>query len=220
MILSCWYQKLLHWIAPPYCMKCKRFIDERIGLCKVCLRDVNPIASTVLDITRLVNMKVFAISKYEDPIRSLILKKSWGDISASVALGNLMWQLTDTAHVPFDCVIPVPLHWRRYAWRGYNQSEEMARVIADISGRPLLNVVRRTKYGPFQAHIKAKDRHGNVRDSFELCDGAKQALANKHVLLVDDLMTTGATLRSVARLLLFSGARGVRVTAVVASRTG
>lgn len=213
-------QRLLHHFSPPFCIKCRSFLDERLGLCDPCLSQLHSITSTHLSLTRTREIKVFALARYEDPIKSLILKKSHGDISAAVALGHLTARFIQNLNVDFDCVVPVPLHWRRYAWRGYNQAEEMARVIAQRSGRPLINAVKRVRYGPFQARVASDARDDNVRNAFVLSAGAKEALIGKRILLVDDLMTTGATLRAVSRSLLFLLGLGSGVRTGTCGRRG
>lgn len=115
-------------------------------------------------------------------------------------------------------VVPIPLHWRRFLWRGYNQSEALARGLAGKLGlayRPA--ALRRIRHTPFQTLQTRAGRRDNVRGVFRA--GKRGKLHGLHVLLVDDVMTTGATLHEAARALRRGGAARVSV-AVLARAHG
>ena len=98
-----------------------------------------------------------------------------------------------------ECIVPVPLHWQRRWKRGYNQSEQLARGIAEVTGLPLLNKhIRRIRNNPTQTHKTAEERFENVKYLFHL----RRPIPYSHVLLVDDVLTTGATLMSCAEAIL------------------
>jgi ComF family protein len=99
-----------------------------------------------------------------------------------------------------DCIIPVPLHPRRRRSRGYNQAQLIAHRLAKKSGKSLINPVARIRDTEQQTRMTATDRQSNVRGAFAL--RKPRLIEGKHVLIVDDVMTTGATLQSVARTLL------------------
>jgi ComF family protein len=109
-----------------------------------------------------------------------------------------------------DAVLPVPLHWRRKALRGFNQAMELAQPLARSLSLPLLRNVRRTRATPFQSGLDAAERTRNLRCAFVLRRACKRA----HILIVDDVITTGATTRALAKLLLASGVTKVSVLAV------
>ena len=112
-----------------------------------------------------------------------------------------------------DLVAPVPLHPSREMERGFNQSALLAFHIAALVRAPLqTDALRRTKPTPSQTGMSRKERIANVRGAFQ----ATGPLATAHVLLVDDVCTTGATLAACARVLRRAGVG--RVTAVVATR--
>ncbi|MBI2052617.1 MAG: ComF family protein [Candidatus Sungbacteria bacterium] len=108
-----------------------------------------------------------------------------------------------------DIIIPIPLHPRRLRERGFNQSRLIAEKIAEITGQPIIeNAVRRKIYRQPQMEIKNRaSRIKNARNMFECVQ--HQMLDNKVVLLVDDVATTGATLKECARALKSSGAARV-----------
>lgn len=114
-----------------------------------------------------------------------------------------------------DCVVPLPMHGRALRERGFNQAVEIARPLARAWQLPLcLDAARRLRDGPPQATLAGAARRRNVRGAFE-ADG--RFFAGRSVLVVDDVMTTGATLEAFARELKRAGA--IRVENVVVART-
>jgi ComF family protein len=113
-----------------------------------------------------------------------------------------------------DVLIPMPLANERLRERGFNQSQEIARRLAKITGLPLLpQACRRVRHTPPQAALPWRERAKNIRNAF-VCDAD---VSGKHVAVVDDVMTTGATLNELARNLKHAGA--ARVTGLIAART-
>jgi ComF family protein len=113
-----------------------------------------------------------------------------------------------------DVLIPMPLANERLRERGFNQSQEIARHLAKTSGLPLLpQACRRVRHTLPQAALPWKERAKNIRNAF-VCDAD---VAGKHVAVVDDVMTTGASLNELARNLKRAGA--ARVTGLIAART-
>lgn len=99
-----------------------------------------------------------------------------------------------------DAIVPLPLHWVRQWGRHYNQSHYIAEGIAQVTGLPVLTrVVRRVRNNPSQTRLTASQRMKNTEGLFQLVH--PEAVAGKHILLVDDVMTTGATLTSCAQAL-------------------
>lgn len=170
----------------------------------------------MLPITSTKSAKVFAAAAYQEPIKSLIVAKSWSDNVASKQLADLMWERTDLRFHSFDYLVPVPLHWSRLAKRGFNQSDEIAKVLARLSGKNVANIVKRTKKTLFQSGLNPEQRHDNVAQSFALVNGDLMLYKDKHLVIVDDLLTTGATVRAVAHILL--RLKPASIAVVVASR--
>jgi ComF family protein len=106
-------------------------------------------------------------------------------------------------------VAPVPIHWRRRFWRGFNQSDLLAEAMAEELGLPCrLELLRRVRYTPRQALLPRERRADNVRGAFALSDNVSAGeLSGLGVLLVDDVVTTGSTIDACARALLDAGAR-------------
>ncbi len=113
-----------------------------------------------------------------------------------------------------DCIVPMPLHPARLAQRGHNQSLELARRVADRLDIPLLpNACLRVRDTPPQSELKWKEREKNMRKAFRCTED----FSGKHVAMVDDVMTSGASLNALALALRRAGAR--EVSAWVIART-
>jgi ComF family protein len=205
-----------HLIAPPFCSYCKDFLSERAILCIECQEKIDPIVSVQIPITKTYKLTVLAISDYQEPLKSLILAKSRGDIVVSRQLGHLIWDHTYFKHMPCDYIVPVPLHWLRYAKRGYNQAEEIATVLAEYRSVPVEGIIKRTKHTSFQSSLSYEMRLPNVKEAFALNTSNYERYHNKHLVLVDDLMTTGSTLASCAKIML--QLKPASITAVVVCR--
>jgi ComF family protein len=117
-------------------------------------------------------------------------------------------------HLPLsldaDVVVPIPLHRERLRWRGFNQAVPLARAIAAARGRPVDPfALTRQRPTPPQVGLGAGDRRRNVRGAFAVRD--RERVRGRTVLLVDDVMTTGATAHECAHVLRRAGARAVDV---------
>ncbi len=121
-------------------------MQKRTVFCDECIPLITPVVSVVLPITKKYSMKVFAVSAYKPPLKSLILAKGRSDIVASRELGQLIWDRTYIKHAPIDYFVPIPLHWTRFAKRGFNQAEEMAKVLSQQSSKPVEPLLKRLRY--------------------------------------------------------------------------
>lgn len=109
-----------------------------------------------------------------------------------------------------DAILPVPLHWRRRWFRGFNQAVEIATPVAKRLGAPLVGNVHRIRATPFQSGLSARERTKNLQSAFVV----RGALRFQHVLIVDDVITTGTTVRQVASVLKRAGVEKVSALAV------
>jgi ComF family protein len=111
----------------------------------------------------------------------------------------------------FDAVVPVPLYWRKQWERGFNQAELLARHVAKHRGIPVLNALRRKRATATQAGLASAGRRRNVAGAFVLRSAPKPdpRLAGKKILLIDDVMTTGATASACATALKRGGAQSI-----------
>jgi ComF family protein len=155
--------------------------------------------------------------RYHHALRHLIHAFKYdGRRFLSRPLADLLRQQCGSVLSSADAVVPVPLHrWRRVR-RGFNQSDDLAREL----GLPVWRVLRRVRLGVPQAGLPASSRQVNVRGAFALRRGrATRRLHATTVVLVDDVMTTGATARECSRILLEAGVRDVRVVTVARAST-
>lgn len=211
---------ILQFFYPSRCRSCSVLVPPTEFLCLSCLSLVKPVVSLYMPVTKKQVLKVYAAGAYQDPLRSLVLKKLGSDILASKQLGAFMVNMIPFNVIPCDVLVPVPLHWTRYAGRGYNQATEMARVIGKSVNAPVIPLLARHKRTVFQSRLTSDERQENVADAFTVSWRYqwfnKQSLQGKHIVIVDDLYTTGATVKSVARALLPFQPQSI--TAVVACR--
>lgn len=186
-------------IAPPVCYVCSVYLVRRTILCDSCDIQILPIAPKLIRINSHYTMIIHAISRYDDPIKQMILAKHGQNHIILKGLAELMWQKTILKNLTIDCFVPIPLHWTRRIKRGFNQAELFARHLALLKKVPVYTIVQRKKRTEYQAKLEKTAKKENVKDAFIIKNG--ELLINKHVLLIDDLCTTGSTAVEIAKLL-------------------
>lgn len=203
-------------VSPAFCVNCTRDLKKRVIFCIDCHALIQPIVSYSMIITPCYQMPIFAIGDYKDPLKKLVMKKYYGDFIGIRQLGRLIWSLTTIRYMHFDYIIPVPLHWVRQIRRGFNQAQEISIELGKASGIPIANaILQRTRYTTSQSKINRSFRRLNVHNAFTLIH-SNADFRDKQLLIVDDVMTTGATLHAVARELIKLKPKSI--SAVVACR--
>lgn len=187
-------------IAPPICYVCKKDMKHRSILCSVCDRQIIPVAPKQFKINSAYTMSVHAIARYDEPLKKLVLAKHRSDHVLLEGLGQLMWEKTALPYIVVDCFVPIPLHWTRRFKRGFNQAELLAQALSKKSQAPVFNILNRVKKTQYQARLEKEDRNVNVKNAFEL-KNYPESLQGKHVMLVDDLCTTGSTAIEAAKVI-------------------
>jgi len=169
--------------------------DDRLPRCGACRVDPPPFTHA------------FCPLQYRFPVDRLLPRfKFHGDLAAGDLLATLMQWPVDPGDLP-HALLPVPLHRSRLRSRGYDQALELARALARGLQLPLhADALRRCRATRAQTELGAIERKLNVRDAFVLRPGLALPA---HVALVDDVMTTGATLAECARVLLAGGVQRV-----------
>jgi ComF family protein len=116
-----------------------------------------------------------------------------------------------------DALVPVPLHWRRHWARRFNQSALLSEIVAETSGVPVAyRALKRVKATPQQVGLSQSARAQNVQGAFRVPPDGKADVAGRRLILVDDVLTSGATMDACARALLRAGA--AQVDALVFAR--
>jgi ComF family protein len=226
---------LIDTIWPPRCLACTAATATAQGLCPACWGDTHFIAGTVCgrcgvplhgeagaeDVCESCTRHPPAWDRgaaalvYAGAGRRMVLALKHGDRLDTV--GPLAgWMATAGRDLLPDAglIAPVPLHWRRLLRRRYNQSAELARRLARLSGRPFAAdlLTRRRATAPQDGGRDA--RAANQAAAFALTPRHAAAVRGRRVLLVDDVLTSGATLSACADTLRAAGAAGVDVLAL------
>lgn len=198
----CWGQ--LAFIGAPHCACCGlpfAFEVEPDAMCGDCVRQ-EPVFG-----------RARAALHYDDASRPLVLAFKHGDgTHAAPALGRWMAQAAGDLARDADLIVPVPLHRWRLFRRRYNQSALLAQTLARLVDRPVsAGILMRKRKTPSQGGLSRSGRIANVRGAFAIAGRQAEGLSGRRVLLVDDVMTTGATLSECARILRRGGAADVDV---------
>jgi len=153
---------------------------------------------------------------YRFPWDGLITSmKFHGHSEAAGLLASLLRPMLQAQAEPVDLVLPVPLSDLRLRERGFNQAWELARRLARWHGAPARHdVLLRVRDTAHQLGLDAEQRARNLRHAFLVAPAQRQRLRGRHVALVDDVMTTGATAEEAARTLLAAGAASVALWVV------
>lgn len=207
----------LRFVADPQCVSCgiplpvTDLSGENIALnCADCLTDPPPF-------TRARSALV-----YDDASRRLILGFKHADQTYAVKTFVPWLKRAGADFWPIDpLLVPVPLHRWRLLRRRYNQAAILAHGLARDTGLPCIpDMLLRTRATPTQGYMKAKDRAQNVRRAFCINERHKSRLKERHVVLIDDVLTTGATVRECAEVLLKAGALSVNILTIARTVKG
>ncbi len=151
----------------------------------------------------------YSFGAYEGVLRELIHLYKYGKVRTLAGpLSRLLAQALPRDEA-FDATVPVPLYWRRRLQRGFNQAELLARGLSRRTGIPVLRALGRVRPTPTQAGLSNNARRQNMVRAFR-----SRSVQGKRILLIDDVMTTGATAASCAQALKQAGARRVALLTV------
>lgn len=194
---ACWSE--LPWLAAPCCEQCAHPLAAP-GVCGRCIAD-----PPHFDV-------VVAASRYQFPVDGLIQSCKYGGRLATIrALAAMLDRCRPEQP---DLIVPMPLSPQRLRERGFNQALELARAVAQTVNAPVdAGLCLKTRETPPQTRLPWKERRKNIRGAFVVLGD----LTGRHVVVIDDVMTTGATLNELARNLKRAGAASV--TGWVIART-
>lgn len=213
---------LYRFTYPSFCHQCNDLIEQDTLFCGPCALTLPTIASITLPLSKKASFSVHALSSYDGVLRKLILQKNNGRWRNFKALAHLTAEHIKIDNFNPECIIPVPLHWSRVLWRGYNQSSILANEYGKIWNVPVFDGLERSRKTSLQSTLDKEARTLNVKKAFEIkkkrMDLVQHYITNKHVVLVDDVMTTGATLTEIAQLI--QRYQPAKITALVVCRVG
>jgi ComF family protein len=154
-----------------------------------------------------------AAVRYDDIARNMVHALKYGDrLDLAPVMARWMARAGADLLEDADIVAPVPLHWRRMWARRFNQSASLARLLAEPRGLQVsYTALKRVKATPQQVGLSKTERAANVQGAFRVDAAGKAEIARRRVVLVDDVLTSGATVDACARVLLRAGARQVDV---------
>lgn len=157
--------------------------------------------------------KARAAVRYDDVARALVHAFKYGDrLDLAPTMGRWMARAGQDVLAGADAIVPVPLHWRRLWARRFNQSAELTRAISGLSGVPAeFEALKRVKSTAQQVGLSKSERTDNVQGAFRVPEHGKALVRGRTLVLVDDVLTSGATVDACARALLRGRAREVRV---------
>jgi ComF family protein len=218
---------------PPLCPTCREPVAQHGGLCAACWSKLSFIAPPycarlgipfaydpgpgILSMEAIAAPPSYnrarAAARFDDTARSLIHALKYGDrIDLAPAAGRWMASAGRELLTEADALVPVPLHWRRLWARRFNQSAALAQAVSRESGVPVpADLLKRVKATPQQVGLSRTERAANVQGAFKVPPAAKGLVKGRRLVLVDDVITSGATAEACARALLRAGAANVDV---------
>ena len=219
---------IINLIFPVYCLICKKQLSYQTNtyLCDACKQKLTLINGKVCNkcgrpfingICGICREKQFCFSKarasgiYDGSVRKCIHLLKY---KKKTYLLNTLFEVfllpNSLDFLSCDLIVPVPLHWIREYSRGFNQAELIGKKISKRFNIPLSKTsLKRTRATPSQTGLSLKERTKNIKGAFSVRNSQK--LNGKRILLVDDVMTTGATVNECSRVLLQAGAREILV---------
>jgi ComF family protein len=224
---------LVDMLYPPLCLACTTVVGTPGSLCPQCWRGMRFIArpycerlgtpfavdigGPLLSPAAIADPPVFdkarAVAIHDGTARELVQRLKYNDrTELAPALAAMMAWAGAEVIASADVICPVPLHWTRAFRRRFNQSGLLARYIARLSARPLVaDLVTRRKRTRQQVGLSRNQRRENLQGAFVVRPERKADVAGRRVLLIDDVLTTGATANAAARALLRAGATQVDI---------
>lgn len=218
---------------PPLCPSCRDPVGDGGGLCASCWSKLSPIERPfceklgipfaydpgpgIYSMQAIADPPAYARARaavrYDDVARTIVHALKYGDrLDLAPVVARWMGRAGTELLSDADVILPVPLHWRRMWARRFNQSATLSKLLSDSSGVPAsFTALRRVKATPQQVGLSKSERATNVQGAFRVDPVGKAEIARRHVLLIDDVLTSGATVDACARALLRAGARQVDV---------
>lgn len=190
-----------HWLGSRTCEKCGKILDEtyRHRLCYDCRAFDHDFD------------KGFTCVQYGLYERGILMDYKYkGKSYIGKKLGDILYDRMALEDVQYDLIVPVPMHRKKQNQRGYNQAAVMARRFADRCERPCASeLLKRTRQTAPMKGLGAFERHENLRGALQVSPLNRYKIEGSHILLIDDIYTTGSTLDECSRVLHMAGAERV-----------
>jgi ComF family protein len=216
---------------PPTCLACRKPVADQGCLCAGCWTRMGFIerpycerlgtpfahapAGPLISADALAHPPAYdrarAVARFGEVARELVHLLKYGDrLDLARPLGRWMARAGAEVLSQADALVPVPLHWTRLWWRRFNQSAALATAISEISGVPLQpRLLVRRHATPPQVGKTRRERARNVQGAFAVPEADRAEVRGRRIVLVDDVITSGATVDACARALRRAGAAGV-----------
>jgi ComF family protein len=233
MLTLPWSFSFTRFLVPPTCASCSVLTAEAQALCPACWKKLHFISrpfcekyAVPFSYDKAVDalspeayrypppwQKARAVALFKDLAPDLVHGLKYKDRHDFAPLmGRLMIRAGQDVIDEADCIAPVPLHWSRFLKRRYNQAALLAKAVAKESGKTIMpRLLRRRKPTHTQVGLSREARERNLQGAFLINEKIRPFIKDRTVLLVDDVMTSGATLGAASRALLRGGAKAVNV---------
>ncbi|WP_304153927.1 ComF family protein [Megamonas hypermegale] len=211
-MLNAIYEAVIQFLFPPRCPSCRAYVEKEGQWCESCLSEIlrNKNLAYDAEVRRYIS-PIVAIGKYDKGLKDLIHElKYQNDFAALPYIYTVLDRLDDEWQqffADFDYVIPVPLHAEKLKRRGFNQVDRIFSPWAKAHGLHYADILIRTKKTKSQYSLNPSERSINLHAAFALKKDI--SVANAKCLLLDDIFTTGSTLKNCAKVLKEHGARSV-----------
>jgi ComF family protein len=231
-IMSAALRRVVDVGLPPLCPGCREPVSDPGGLCARCWSRLNFITRPycerlgipfaydpgpgILSMQAIADPPAYARARaavrFDDVSRDLVHALKYGDrLDLAPTLGRWMARAGHDLLADADGLVPVPLHWRRLWARRFNQSSALAHVISAAAHVPVSTALKRVRATPQQVGLSRSERAENVQGAFRVPPTARPEIIGRHMVLVDDVLTSGSTVDACARALLRAGAAQVDV---------
>ena len=210
MSKSGFFQRILSVFFPARCPYCRRVLDQPAVMCDRCRATLGKCPYPIPIFQGEGGQELVCLSPflYQRAVKNAVTRFKFKDHpELSDALGSAMAEKVRPYGTAFDCVTCVPLARSRFQERGYNQSELLARRVGKDLSIPYRDLLEKWKETPAQHTLGKNMREQNVAGVYRVKE--KASIVGKQILLCDDIVTTGATLRECSRVLLEGGAASV-----------